>query len=148
MLGGLRLSQALNQIDAYRIRFSICRAISRLASAAFIAWRLSCFALPLHSPSSSLAFPSLKYRAGDQREAFFHRPLGKPLDFAAMQQQLAGSLGAMEKGLTLVPLRCIPRKERPRLLGLCKGKAKHDIARQKAAEAKREIARQMLKRMR
>jgi SsrA-binding protein len=55
---------------------------------------------------------------------------------------------ATEKGLTLVPLRLYFTAGKAKLLlGLCKGKAKHDKRQaMKSAEAKREIARQMLKR--
>jgi SsrA-binding protein len=55
---------------------------------------------------------------------------------------------AMEKGLTLVPLRLYFKEGTAKLLlGLCKGKAKHDKRQaMKSAEAKREIARQMLRR--
>ncbi|MEI8373087.1 MAG: SsrA-binding protein SmpB [Planctomycetota bacterium] len=55
---------------------------------------------------------------------------------------------AMEKGLTLVPLRLYFKEGKVKLLlGLCKGKAKHDKRQaMKTADAKREIARQMLKR--
>ncbi len=55
---------------------------------------------------------------------------------------------AMEKGLALVPLRLYFKEGKAKLLlGLCKGKAKHDKRQaMKTAEAKREIARQMLKR--
>ena len=54
----------------------------------------------------------------------------------------------MEKGLTLVPLRLYFKEGKAKLLlGLCKGKAKHDKRQaMKSAEAKREIARQMLNR--
>ncbi len=54
---------------------------------------------------------------------------------------------AAEKGLTLVPLRLYFKEGRAKLLlGLCKGKAKHDKRQaMKSAEAKREIARQMLR---
>jgi SsrA-binding protein len=55
---------------------------------------------------------------------------------------------AMQKGLTLVPLKLYFKAGKAKLLlGLCKGKAKHDKRQaMKTAEAKREIARQMLKR--
>ena len=55
---------------------------------------------------------------------------------------------ASEKGLTLVPLRLYFKEGKAKLLlGLCKGKAKHDKRQaMKSAEAKREIARQMLRR--
>jgi SsrA-binding protein len=55
---------------------------------------------------------------------------------------------ASEKGLTLVPLRLYFKEGKAKLLlGLCKGKAKHDKRQaMKSAEAKREIARQMMKR--
>ena len=55
---------------------------------------------------------------------------------------------ATQKGLTLVPLRLYFKEGKAKvLLGLCKGKAKHDKRQaMKSAEAKREIARQMLKR--
>ena len=55
---------------------------------------------------------------------------------------------AMEKGLTLVKLRLYFKEGKAKLLpGLCKGKAKHDNRQaMKSAEAKREIARQMLRR--
>jgi SsrA-binding protein len=55
---------------------------------------------------------------------------------------------AAEKGLTLVPLRLYFKEGKAKLLlGLCKGKAKYDKRQaMKSAEAKREIARQMLKR--
>jgi SsrA-binding protein len=54
---------------------------------------------------------------------------------------------ATQKGLTLVPLRLFFKQGKAKvLLGLCKGKAKHDKRQaMKTAEAKREIARQMLK---
>ena len=54
---------------------------------------------------------------------------------------------ALEKGLTLVPLKLYFKEGRAKvLLGLCKGKAKHDKRQaMKTAEAKREIARQMLR---
>lgn len=54
---------------------------------------------------------------------------------------------ATQKGLTLVPLRLYFKEGTAKvLLGLCKGKAKHDKRQaMKSAEAKREIARQMLK---
>jgi len=54
---------------------------------------------------------------------------------------------ATQKGLTLVPLRLFFKQGNAKvLLGLCKGKAKHDKRQaMKTAEAKREIARQMLK---
>ena len=55
---------------------------------------------------------------------------------------------ALEKGLTLVPLKLYFKEGKAKLLlGLCKGKAKHDKRdAMKTAEAKREIARQMLRR--
>ena len=55
---------------------------------------------------------------------------------------------AAEKGLTLVPLKLYFKEGKAKLLlGLCKGKAKHDKRQaMKSAEAKREIARQMLRR--
>ncbi len=55
---------------------------------------------------------------------------------------------AKQKGLTLVPLRLYFKDGKAKLLlGLCKGKAKHDKREaMKTAEAKRDIARQMLKR--
>ena len=55
---------------------------------------------------------------------------------------------AFEKGLTLVPLRLYFKEGRAKLLvGLCRGKAKHDKRQSmKTAEAKREIARQMTRR--
>jgi SsrA-binding protein len=55
---------------------------------------------------------------------------------------------ATEKGLTLVPLRLYFKEGNAKLLlGLCKGKAKHDKRQaMKTAEAKREIARQMMRR--
>src|SRR6516165_7603815 len=54
---------------------------------------------------------------------------------------------ATQKGLTLVPLRLYFKEGKAKvLLGLCKGKAKHDKRQaMKSAEAKREIARQMLR---
>ena len=54
---------------------------------------------------------------------------------------------ATQKGLTLVPLRLYFKAGKAKvLLGLCKGKAKHDKRQaMKSAEAKREIARQMLR---
>ena len=54
---------------------------------------------------------------------------------------------ALEKGLTLVPLKLYFKEGRAKLLlGLCKGKAKHDKRQaMKTSEAKREIARQMLR---
>jgi SsrA-binding protein len=54
---------------------------------------------------------------------------------------------ASQKGLTLVPLRLYFKEGKAKvLLGLCKGKAKHDKRQaMKSAEAKREIARQMLR---
>ncbi len=54
---------------------------------------------------------------------------------------------ATQKGLTLVPLRIYFKSGKAKvLLGLCKGKAKHDKRQaMKSAEAKREIARQMLR---
>jgi SsrA-binding protein len=54
---------------------------------------------------------------------------------------------ASQKGLTLVPLRLYFKEGKAKvLLGLCKGKAKHDKRQaMKTAEAKREIARQMLR---
>jgi SsrA-binding protein len=55
---------------------------------------------------------------------------------------------ASEKGLTLVPLRLYFKTGKAKLLlGLCKGKAKYDKRQaMKKAEAKRDIARQMMKR--
>lgn len=55
---------------------------------------------------------------------------------------------ALEKGLTLVPLRIYFKEGRAKLLlGLCRGKAKHDKRQaMKTAEAKRDIARAMLRR--
>lgn len=55
---------------------------------------------------------------------------------------------ALEKGLTLVPLKLYFKEGKAKLLlGLCKGKAKHDKRQaMKTAEAKRDIARQMLRR--
>ncbi len=54
---------------------------------------------------------------------------------------------ATQKGLTLVPLRLYFKAGKAKvLLGLCRGKAKHDKRQaMKSAEAKREIARQMLR---
>lgn len=55
-----------------------------------------------------------------------------------------------EKGLTLVPLRLYFKEGRAKLLlGLCKGMARHDKREaMKTAEAKRDIARQMVRRRR
>ena len=55
---------------------------------------------------------------------------------------------AMEKGLTLVPLRLYFKLGRVKLLvGLCRGKAKHDKRQaMKTAEVKRDIARAMMRR--
>jgi SsrA-binding protein len=55
---------------------------------------------------------------------------------------------AMEKGLTLVPLRLYLKEGRVKLLmGLCRGKAKHDKRQaMKSAEAKRDMARAMMRR--
>ena len=55
---------------------------------------------------------------------------------------------AMEKGLTLVPLRLYFKLGRVKLLvGLCRGKAKHDTRQaMKTAEVKRDIARAMMRR--
>jgi SsrA-binding protein len=54
---------------------------------------------------------------------------------------------AFEKGLTLAPLRIYFKEGNAKLLlGLCKGKAKHDKRQaMKTAEAKRDIARAMLR---
>lgn len=55
---------------------------------------------------------------------------------------------AFEKGLTLVPLRIYFKEGKAKLLlGLCRGKAKHDKREaMKKSEAKREIARQLMRR--
>jgi SsrA-binding protein len=55
---------------------------------------------------------------------------------------------AYEKGLTLVPLRLYFKEGKAKLLlGLCRGKAKHDKRQaMKSAEAKREMSRQMMRR--
>ena len=55
---------------------------------------------------------------------------------------------AFVKGLTLVPLRLYFKQGKAKLLlGLCRGRAKHDKRQaMKAAEAKRDMARHMLRR--
>ena len=56
---------------------------------------------------------------------------------------------AYEKGLTLVPLKMYFKEGKAKLLlGLCRGMAKHDKRQaMKTAEAKRDMARQMMKRL-
>jgi SsrA-binding protein len=79
---------------------------------------------------------------------FNHRPK-RPRKLLLHRREIKRFAGrALEKGLTLVPLKIYFKRGIAKvLLGLCRGKQAHDKRESlKKAEAKREIARQMVRR--
>jgi SsrA-binding protein len=79
----------------------------------------------------------------------FNHPPKRPRKLLMHRREIKKFAGqAFEKGLTLVPLKVYFKEGRAKvLLGLCRGKQKHDKREAlKKTEAKRDIARAMMRR--